>query len=127
MEKDFDSWNVLKKNINSRDKEIFCNTREIWWCSIGINIGSEQDGKNKLFERPVLIEKVFNTQMCRVIPLTSKVKNDENHFSIKYLDREGSLIFSQTKTISTRRLSRKMCRLEENQFTEAIIKLKNTF
>ncbi|MFA5871014.1 MAG: hypothetical protein WC842_03995 [Candidatus Paceibacterota bacterium] len=55
--KDFDSWNIQKKKINTREKVIFCNIREIWWCSLGVNIGSEEDGKNELFERPVLILK----------------------------------------------------------------------
>ncbi len=82
MQKNFDTWNSIKKNINLKKKEIFCNQREIWWCSIGLNIGSEEDGKNELFERPVLIIKVFNRDTLRVIPLTSKNKQDEHHIQI---------------------------------------------
>lgn len=124
MEEDFDEWNLLKKKIDNK-KEVFCNTREIWWCSIGINIGSEENGKNHLFERPILITKVFNKNICRVIPLTSTVKDDKNHISISYLDRTGSAILSQMKTISTRRLSRKMCRLDKEQFEKIKAVIKN--
>ena len=126
MEKDFDTWNNLKKDINQRDIKIYCNTREIWWCSLGLNIGSEEDGKNELFERPVLIEKVFSTTMCRVLPLTSKSRNDANHVPITYLEREGSVILSQLKTISTKRLSRKLCRLEKEQFERVMEALKES-
>lgn len=123
--KDFDTWNNLKKQIDEKKVTIFCNSREIWWCSIGLNVGSEEDGKNELFERPVLIIKIFNKDMLRVAPLTSKHKNDKNHIEIKYNDRVGSVITSQIKTISSKRLSRKLCRLDKNQFGNVIQEIKN--
>lgn len=124
-EKDFDKWNNLKKSINTKDGiDIYCNQREIWWCSLGLNIGSEEDGKNELFERPILILKVFNKNILRIAPLTSKFKNDEHHTGIKYHDREGSVILSQIKTISSKRLSRKLCRLDKKQFNLVLEKIK---
>lgn len=124
MNKDFDSWNQIKKKVQNR-KDIFCNARGIWWCALGLNVGSEEDGKNGLFERPILIVKVFNHQMIRVVPLTSKQKDDTHHFAITYDGRNGSVILSQTKTISTKRLSRKLCRLEKSQFQSVVHALKN--
>lgn len=120
MNKDFDSWNQIKKKVQDK-KDIYCNAREIWWCALGLNVGSEEDGKNELFERPILILKVFNHQMIRVAPLTSKQKDDAHHFAITYDDRNGSVILSQTKTISSKRLSRKLCRLDKAQF-ESVVK-----
>lgn len=122
--KDFDQWNKLKKNIHGREIDIFCNQREIWWCSLGLNVGSEEDGKNELFERPILVLKVFNKNMLRVAPLTSRHKEDDHHISINYNDRTGSVILSQTKTISSKRLSRKLCRLDTDQFSKVIERLK---
>ncbi len=122
--KDFDSWNEIKKKVHARERVVFCNMREIWWCSLGVNIGSEEDGKNELFERPVLVIKVFNTSILRVIPLTSKQKEDEHHVSVSYNNRIGSAILSQIKTISTKRLSRKLCRLDEVQFKKVIERIK---
>jgi len=124
MNKDFDSWNQIKKKVQDR-KDIFCNAREIWWCALGLNVGSEEDGKNELFERPILIIKVFNHQMIRVAPLTSKQKDDAHHFAITYDGRSGSIILSQTKTISTKRLSRKLCRLDKTQFELVVHALQN--
>jgi len=115
--KEFDRWNFLKKKIDSNNKKIFYHEREIWWSSLGVNIGSEEDGKNELYERPILIVNGFGLEMCRIIPLTSKSKSDKFHFKINYLENtEGYLILSQMKTISTKRLTRKMCRLNKEQF-----------
>lgn len=121
----FDLWNEQKKRINRRNS-VFCNIRDIWWCTLGLNIGSEQNGKNDIFERPVLVIRVFSKGICRIIPLTSSVKNDKHHLHITYENTEGSLILSQMRTISTKRLSRKMCRLDVIQFNLTILKLKNS-
>ena len=114
--KSFDIWNGLKKQLDERENLPFANQREIWWCSLGLNVGTEEDGKNELFERPVLILKVFSKTMIRIAPLTSKARNDDHHVPITYNDREGSVILSQIKTISTKRLSRKLTRLDKMQF-----------
>lgn len=122
--KDFESWNNLKKALNEKINIPFSNDREIWWCSVGVNIGTEEDGKNELFERPVIILKVLNKNTLRVAPLTSKEKSDNHHFSIFYLNRAGSVILSQIKTISSKRLSRKLTRLDKKQFEKLINKIK---
>lgn len=123
MEKNFDAWNTIKKQINNEHLILYCNPKDIWWSSIGLNVGSEEDGKHELFERPVLIIKVFNKDMARVIPLTSKIRNDKNHCTISYNNRLGSAILSQMKTISTKRLSRKLGKLDQKQFNFVVKKL----
>ncbi len=57
--KDFDGWIDLKKLLSSKNPPTF-QEREIWWCSIGINVGFEIDGKNDKYLRPVLIFRKFN-------------------------------------------------------------------
>ena len=45
MSKDFDSWNGEKKNLEQiGHNNLVFHEREIWWCSIGVNLGDEQDG-----------------------------------------------------------------------------------
>ena len=77
MQKDFDGWNNLKKKIDDKNstelKKIFCREREIWFCSIGLNVGSEQNGRNESFERPVLIFKKVSAETFLVLPLTSNI------------------------------------------------------
>jgi len=120
MEKEYDNWNKLKKDLSTKKSSVFFHEREIWFCSLGKNIGYEEDGKNELFERPVLILKVFNKDIIQVAPLTSKNKSDKNHIEINYQERNGSVILSQIKTISTKRLSRKLCRITKKQFEKVL-------
>ncbi len=70
-------WSLLKIKIHfsSLNKKYFLE-REIWWAGIGSNVGHEEDGKNKGFERPVLILKKFNKYLVLIIPLSSKIKTD---------------------------------------------------
>lgn len=124
MHKNFDEWNEKKKKINEQTPTSFARIRDIWWCSLGLNVGSEEDGKNELFERPVLVIKKFNKEILRILPLTSKAKDDQHHFKIVYANRNGSVILSQLKTISSKRLSRKLYRIDRPQFNEIIQTLR---
>jgi len=125
MDKNFDEWNKFKKVLNEKQNIPFSNIREIWWCSVGVNIGTEEDGKNELFERPIIILRVLNKNTLRIAPLTSKEKSNEHHFLISYLNRTGSVILSQIKTISSKRLSRKLTRLDKKQFEKLINKIRD--
>src|SRR3989344_1315008 len=75
MEKEYDDWNKLKKSLSTKKSNVFFHEREIWFCSLGKNIGYEEDGKNELFERPILIIRKFNNSIFLAIPLTSSKKN----------------------------------------------------
>lgn len=120
MDKDFDKWNVVKKNLENTRLEVFANTRDIWWCSLGLNVGTELCGKNEVFERPILVIKVFNKNTLKIIPLTSKEKHGKYYFELHFNDIRSFASLSQIKTISTKRLSRKIGRLDQNQFNELI-------
>jgi mRNA-degrading endonuclease toxin of MazEF toxin-antitoxin module len=116
MEKDFDTWNTRKKKIeHDIDNAKVFHEREIWWCSIGLNIGDEQDGKNELFERPVLIVRKFNKGLAWVLPLTSTPKQGIHYHSLLFDDRETSVILSQMRLVSSKRLLRYMRKISQGQ------------
>jgi mRNA interferase MazF len=59
--KRFTDWHNLKIKIhNSKSEPVWYKERDIWWVSIGHNIGTEEDGKGKYFNRPVLVIKGFS-------------------------------------------------------------------
>ncbi|MFH1145912.1 MAG: hypothetical protein V1707_03050 [bacterium] len=59
--KDFFSWHEEKEKLEEIGYDtLLFREGEVWWCSIGLNLGHEQDGKNVFFERPVLVVKKFN-------------------------------------------------------------------
>jgi len=117
--KNFDQWNYKKKFLNKKEKYILPKKREIWWSSIGLNIGNEEDGKNNNFERPILIFKVFNNMIFIGIPITSiNKKNQKFYFPVICNSKECFLILSQIRLFSTKRLLRKIGRISSNEFLE---------
>ena len=117
MEKDFDEWNRLKQNLHKRNIDAFAYPREIWWCSVGVNIGAEIDGKNENFERPVIVLKVYNKETMLVLPITSKEKNDKFHHKIVTKQKTGWAKLTQSRVISNKRLLRKVDILGEEEFS----------
>ena len=117
--KDFDTWNGLKKSIECKQGgEAYAYPREVWWCSLGVNLGVEIDGKNENFERPVLIIRVYNPHSMLVPPITSKGKEDKFHCKIivKAKNIETGELYNkpvwvkltQARAISNKRLLRKV-------------------
>ena len=118
MQKDFDSWNSKKKNINSQMFNDLVHTREVWWCSLGINIGFEQDGKHQSFERPVLVTRKFSNDSVLIIPLSSKLKDNMFSFNFSHEGTQFSALLSQVRFISTKRLSRKIYQMDSPLFNQ---------
>mgnify|MGYP004002750875 CR=1 FL=1 len=112
----FIEWAKLKIRIHDRDERLFFKEREIWWASIGMNIGYEQNGKNETFERPILILKKFNHDVCWVLPFTSKEKEGKYYYPIEYNNTISRLILSQLRLVSSKRLLRKVRTLDKKEF-----------
>jgi mRNA interferase MazF len=121
--KDFDQWNEHAKKLNDTSFNDFFNNREIWWCSLGINIGSEQDGKNQSFERPVLIIRKINKDLLFVVPLTTKIQDYPDRVNIQHGEHYSQVLLNHAKSISSKRLLRKIGRLNRNSFRKVIIRL----
>lgn len=116
MFKDFQKWHTLKKNIDtSHDPPLF-SEREIWWSSIGVNVGSEINGKHELFERPVLIVKKLHQEIFLGLPLTSKEKRGKYYMQIPFHKRNRIVILSQIRVFSSKRLIRKMGKIGKPHF-----------
>lgn len=115
--KDFETWNRIKQDINYKvPGEVHIKEGEIWWCSIGINIGNEIDGKNNLFERPVLILKRFPNNSCLIVPLSTTDKEHQFVIPFEVNNKISKAVISQIRTISSKRLIRRMHKLPDNKF-----------
>ncbi len=123
MQKDFDTWNKNKKELEKAPITKYVHPREIWWCSLGLNVGAEIDGKNENFERPVIIMKVYNKETAVILPLTTKEKTDRFHYKVQTEERVIWAKLSQMRVISNKRLLRKVDVLDEKIFNE----LKNAW
>ncbi|MES2678043.1 MAG: type II toxin-antitoxin system PemK/MazF family toxin [Pseudomonadota bacterium] len=120
MEKKFDQWNHLKKNLESDSNNRGFEQRDIWWCSLGVNIGNEQDGKNAQFSRPILVLKKFNSHTFLGLPLTTSIKNHPLYYPIFFSGKNGAIILSQIKLFSAKRLmgEKRIGKLSEKIFDD---------
>ncbi len=123
----FYNWTRLKVRLHKskREEKLYFKEREIWWASLGMNIGFEQDGKNNRFERPVLILRNFGGKTLWVVPMTSKDKTGRFYYQFKYRNKKYSIILSQIRLISSKRLSRKIRTFPENDFKRVKTKIKS--
>lgn len=119
--KDFESWSKLKQKI---EKNIHVppvvREGEFWWASIGVNIGSEMDGKSGEFTRPVFIIKKLPNKTFLVAPATTAKREGYLYFKTKFDNFESVLSLNQIKIISYKRLYEKYSEklIDEKDFTE---------
>lgn len=122
MYKNYSDWSVLKTEINNNQPKLKeFKIGEIWWCHVGLNIGSEEDGKNNNYERPILVAKKFNSNMFLGIPCSTKIRDKKHYYIVNNLDKIFNLNFSQIRVLSSRRLIRIMAFLGDKN-VERIIK-----
>ncbi len=111
--------------LDARTSGTDCHEREIWWCSIGVNIGSEQLSQTDNFSRPVVVVRRFTREIFWGIPLTTKIK-EHLPFRIKFMmgDYANDALLLQMRAYDRRRLVRKIGVVPEEIFetiTTAII------
>jgi len=118
MEKDFDRWNEEKKRTDSEMPRLY-TVREIWWCRLGVNVGTEQDGSGEKFLRPVVIMRGFGPEACLVVPLTTSSHVHPLRVAIGLVDaQEARANISQVRVVDTRRLVEKIGFLEKKAFSK---------
>ena len=125
--KNFDAWNEIKKDTDAVSRQVFAHEREVWWCSLGVNIGAEIDGKHDGFERPVVIMRVYNKDTMLVLPTTSRAKSDKFHASLKIQSKDKKtkeatsktvyVKLTQARVISNKRLIRKVSVISKEDFS----------
>jgi mRNA interferase MazF len=125
--KDFDTWNVKKKNTELEESRLY-TTREIWWCRLGLNIGFEQDGSGEEFLRPCVIVRGFGPRVCMVVPLTTSQNKHPLRIPLGDVDGKGaSALLSQIRSIDTRRLVEKIGFLDKEKFEELRKNVRSLF
>lgn len=130
MKKEFDAWNLQKKNLGGSVKRAYAHPREVWWCVLGVNVGAEVDGKNENFERPVLVVRVYNKETMLILPITSREKSDGFHHKIEIRAKNGMtreeyikpvwIKLTQARVISNSRLLRKVDVVHQEEFDRVV-------
>lgn len=117
--KDFDGWIVKKKEYHyQKAVPPMFKERDIWWVSVGINIGFEEDGKHEKFIRPVLVLKKFNRDLFFGIPMSTKIKENKYYVKVTVRSATVSVLISQARVFSAKRIQDKLAELDEKDFAE---------
>lgn len=116
MEKNFDAWNEIKKKTDAEQPRLY-TVREVWWCRLGVNVGTEQNGRGDKFLRPVVILRGFGPDACLVVPLTTSTRAHQLRVAVGMIDgRSARANLSQIRVVDTRRLVEKIGFLERDIF-----------
>ena len=120
MKKDFEQWHKEKSSIHHEKTRPFFHVREVWFCSLGVNVGFEQDGGGEKYLRPALVLRKFNNEVLWALPFTKHKKEGKYYFQAKISDRdlESTVILSQIRLIDAKRLQYKIGDVSEEDFTE---------
>jgi mRNA-degrading endonuclease toxin of MazEF toxin-antitoxin module len=108
----FANWTKLKIRIYAYENNLIFHEGEVWWTSLGQNIGVESNGKNAKFERPVVILKIFNEHSFLSLPLSSVEKTGKYYMKLKDIEGKSSIVnLSQIRILSSKRLIRNIEKL----------------
>ncbi len=114
---EFDKWNRKKQKMHIEKQRPFFHEQEAWFCSIGANIGFEQDGNGDEFLRPVMILKKFNNEIFWALPMTKNAKEGKYYHVVSISGRERSaLILSQIRLVDAKRLAYKIGSVKQQDF-----------
>ncbi len=117
MLKRFRQWFQLKETLHgSEHRPPFVSERDLWWASIGENVGSEMNGKSKRFSRPVLILKKLAHGFYLVAPTTTQQREGSWYVHVRMQEQDEYVCLNQMRTIDYRRLSSKLGQIDTDDF-----------
>lgn len=106
----FDKWNEVKKRLEQKTGTGVANG-EVYWLSVGQNLGSETYGKGADFKRPVLVlNKVYIKNYINAfigVPLSSKASQKSGCLYHKFTDKQGIkqvALLAQIRLFDTKRV-----------------------
>ncbi len=81
MNKNFILWHSKKSELHKYKERPFFHEREVWFTSVGANIGFESDGKG---DESIVILKKFNNETLWGSILTSTKKFGIYYFTFRH-------------------------------------------
>ena len=107
-DKRFDEWMNQKEKLHNIGRVPAIRDGEIWWCGCGENVGTEINGKNEMFSRPILVMKKLSRFGFMGVPLTSKKHDGSWYVEFEFLGKNEYAVVAQARYISVSRLYKKI-------------------
>ena len=125
--KHFDEWNEIKSDLHF--SRIYRDIKEgdVWWCSIGENVGVEINGKQEFFLRPILVLRKLSKFGFMGIPLTSQQHKGSWYVPFEFKNKQQYAVLAQARVVSVYRLHRKMGTVPNSDLELVRIGFKNLY
>jgi len=114
----FKNWFRLKIMLWHKEKKLFFKEKELWWCSLGLNLGEEVFGKGAKFTRPVLIFKKFTANSFLGLPITKQEKQGSWYVKITIHQERRWVMLNQARILDKKRLTNRIGALDNMDFLE---------
>lgn len=126
--KDYRKWSIVKQRLDKAPENIYIRAGEVRWVAIGVNIGSEIDGKGVSFTRPCLVLHVIGPSLALVVPFTSQPKRNAQFYqkvSLSHFNSNACL--SQIRVVSQKRVFKRIIKLPKQQFADLKTQIMNFY
>ena len=122
----YNTWNFKKQSLQESEayKKLYFREGDIWWCSLGPNLGSESFGKGESFRRPILIIKKLSGDLCIALPLTSKQKQGTWFIDITFQGEAKWVMLYQIRVLHKKRFQHKIGQLDGRDYARVKEKLE---
>ena len=115
--KRFFEWIRLKQKLDRNDyAPPLVEESDVWWASLGENVGYEIQGKDHNFTRPVIIYKKLSYKFFLVIPLTTQPHRGTWYASYSFKGRQVTACLHQIRAIDYRRLYSRLGQMDKASF-----------
>ncbi len=112
----FQDWFKLKIILWNKPNNIVFKQCDVWWCSLGMNIGEEIYGKGIKFTRPVLIFRKLTSNAFLGLPLTSQERTGTWYVEIFSHGNRSWVMLNQVRILDKKRLTSRLTVLEDVDF-----------
>ena len=115
--KRFPDWIPIKSYLDRKgNMQPLFREREIWWCSVGENVGMEISGKGAFFRRPVLVLRKLDAFTFIGAPLTRTTRIGSWYERIILRGRVNTVIVGQARHFDYRRMDKILGTVASNDF-----------
>jgi mRNA interferase MazF len=126
--KNFTDWFSIKPKLDSLShRPPFLNEGQIWWCSLGENVGTEVSGKGRKFTRPAIILRKLSRHTYLVIPTSSKINQGSWYVEFLHKNKKMVACLHQSRVIDYRRVDNRIGDLDKYDFQKVVNGFRNLF
>ena len=109
-------WCGLKSNLCGKESKVIFKQGDIWWASLGMNLGEEMFGKGEKFRRPVLVFRKFTGNSFLGLPITKQEKRGSWYVEITIHKERRWVMLNQARILDKKRLTNRIGELDDTDF-----------